>query len=91
MYDRLSKEFPDKPIMIPEISCHHHGGNHAEWISHLPQQLNEFPNIRAIAWFDAVLEIDFRAAATQKNAQAWKQIMNEKNFKSDFRELWAVE
>ncbi|MBN2510450.1 MAG: hypothetical protein JXB03_09240 [Spirochaetales bacterium] len=91
MYNLLSKKIPDKPIMIPEFSCFNHGGNRAEWIRHLPKQLNKFPNIKAIAWFDVIKEEDLRVAATRESALAWKQILNEENFKSNYKKLWVVE
>jgi len=91
MYDLLVAAYPDKPIMIPETATLPNGGDRAEWISQIPEHLNRFPNIKAIAWFDVVKEGDYRAAATAESARAWKIFMNEEYIKSDHQELWAVE
>jgi len=53
-YDALGTLAPGKPVMIAETGSSEWGGSKASWIADGigTRLLNDFPNVRALVWFD---------------------------------------
>lgn len=71
MAGRLSK----KPFMIPEIASTEHGGNKARWINRalLDEIPSRFPRVKAVVWFDADKETDWRINSSPSALRAWRK------------------
>jgi beta-mannanase len=54
-YDQIIETIaPDKPMALGEIASTEYGGSKAGWIQEMFESLpTEFPNIRALVWFEA--------------------------------------
>jgi beta-mannanase len=75
-YDKLEALTP-KPIMIPEVASTESGGDKAEWIrraffEHIPTR---FPKIRAVVWFHAEKEQDWRVNSSRSSLQAYRKVV----------------
>jgi hypothetical protein len=65
---------PKKPIMIAEVGCAEHGGDKASWIrsAYLEEIPGKFPGIKAVSWFDADKENDWRVNSSPSSLEAYK-------------------
>ena len=62
-----------KPIIIGETASAEEGGSKAEWIRDMvPTLRNEFPEIRAVVWFDVDKERDWRIGSSQEAEAAFR-------------------
>lgn len=57
LYDQLywdySRSYYNKPLIIGEVGAVEEGGNKAEWITQMFNQLpTKYPNIKMVVWFD---------------------------------------
>jgi len=61
-----------KKILIMEIGCTETGGNKAEWISGMFNDIRtRFPQIQGITWFNENKETDWRIESSQSSRQAF--------------------
>src|SRR6266516_3981594 len=74
-YTDFGQLAPSKPIMIGEFSSAETGGSKAAWITDaLSTQLpNNFPNIKAVLWFNANYERDWRIESSTASQKAFAQ------------------
>lgn len=70
------KRLAPKPIMIPEVGCAEQGGKKATWIqnAYLKQIPDKFPRIKAIVWFNANKENDWRVDSSSGALEAYKEV-----------------
>jgi hypothetical protein len=61
-YNHLLKLAPNKPIMIAEFASSETGGSKGDWITDMliKRLPNNFPNIKALIWFNINKETDWR-------------------------------
>ena len=77
--DRRRRSPPSKPMMIAEVGSSEHGGSKAAWIRDaLAKVPTEYPQIRALLWFDKFDDgmdwpIETSAAATSAFAEGIQQ------------------
>ncbi|CAA9494293.1 MAG: GH26 [uncultured Solirubrobacteraceae bacterium] len=63
-----------KPLMISETASSEHGGDKAAWIDDLAQALpHQFPAVRAVVWFHANKETDWRVNSTPAALAAFRR------------------
>jgi hypothetical protein len=74
-YKILQGISPRKPIMIPEVGCAEQGGDKASWIrsAYLREIPERFPKIRAVCWFHANKENDWRVNSSAASLEAYKR------------------
>jgi hypothetical protein len=74
-YKAMQGIAPRKPIMIPEVGCAEHGGDKAAWIrsAYLKEIPERFPKIRAVCWFHANKENDWRVNSSAASLKAYKR------------------
>lgn len=73
MYAWIEKNHPNKPIFISEMGTSATGGDKAAWITDMFYQLeHNFPNIKAIVWFNINKETDWRFTDQAKSVEAFK-------------------
>jgi len=48
----LKRLAPTKPVMIAETACAEQGGSKSAWITNLFKLLNNYPEVKAVAWFN---------------------------------------
>jgi hypothetical protein len=75
-YKILQGIAPKKPIMIPEVGCTEQGGDKASWIwsAYLREIPEKFPKIKAVCWFHANKENDWRVNSSAGSLEAYKRI-----------------
>jgi hypothetical protein len=62
-----------KPLIIPETASAELGGSKAEWIDEMHTTLMEnFPEIKAVVWFDIKKETDWQIASSPAALKAYK-------------------
>lgn len=61
-YNHLQQLTPSKPVMIGEFASAEAGGSKADWITdaYSAQVPTNFPNIKALVWFNANTDTDWR-------------------------------
>ena len=60
-----------KPTMICEVACAEAGGDKAQWIAEMGRQLaGRFSHVRALVWFDANKETDWRIDSSARALEA---------------------
>jgi hypothetical protein len=65
-----------KPLMICEVACAETGGDKAAWIRNMGAKLSErFSRIRAVTWFDADKETDWRVHSSAAALSAFRSIL----------------
>jgi len=96
-YTDLQQLAPTKPLMIAETSSAEQGGSKANWITDaLTTQLpNNFPNIKAILWFNADFttsgQADWRIESSSTAQQGFAQAMASSYYASNqFSNLTAA-
>ncbi len=67
---------PRKPIMIPEVGCAERGGDKAAWIrsAYLEEIPGRFLKIKAVCWFHANKENDWRVNSSAASLEAYKRV-----------------
>jgi hypothetical protein len=71
MYDEL--QTLGKPMIIGETASAEEGGSKADWIDAIvPTLETEFPDIRAVVWFDVDKERDWRLRSSEDAAIAFR-------------------
>jgi beta-mannanase len=75
-YQSLQMLSPSKPIMVGETASTELGGSKAAWITDLASSLSSrFPNVRAIIWFHADKEQDWRVDSSPSSLAAWRTLI----------------
>ncbi len=75
---RTITQMSSKPVIITETSSSEVGGNKAAWIRDgflrtIPQQ---FPRVRAVVWFDRVMEQDWRVDSSRASLEAYRDVVS---------------
>ena len=75
-YD-IMKGLAQKPILIAEVGCTEEGGDKAAWIRRaffraIP---DHFPRIKAVVWFHADKETDWRVNSSPDALEAYKKVL----------------
>ena len=75
-YDKLVA-LTNKRIMVAETASAESGGDKAAWISKafFEQIPNRFPRIRAVVWFHANKENDWRVNSSDSSLQAYREVV----------------
>jgi Glycosyl hydrolase family 26 len=75
-YRKMKSMAPKKPIMIAEVGCAEQGGDKASWIrsAYLEEIPEKLPGIRAVSWFDADKENDWRVNSSPGSLEAYKAV-----------------
>jgi len=71
------RELTDKPLLVGETGSSEKGGDKAAWIRSLADVPNEFPDIRAIVWFnknETSLGIDWRVNSSPEALEAFRDL-----------------
>jgi len=64
-----------KPLMICEVGCAEVGGNKAAWIEEMGSDLvSRFAAVRALVWFDADKETDWRINSSPASLSAFRAV-----------------
>lgn len=73
---RAMRRMSRKPVMISEVGCAERGEDKAAWIrnAYLKEVPERFPGVRAICWFDANKENDWRVNSSPESLQAYKRV-----------------
>jgi len=66
-----------KPVMIPEVASAESGGDKAAWIesAFLEEIPKKFPRIKAVVWFHADKENDWRVNSSAAALQAYQRVV----------------
>lgn len=65
-----------KPLMICEVASAESGGSKATWIRDMGAQLaGRFSNVRAVVWFDADKETDWRVSSSPASLRAFRSVV----------------
>jgi beta-mannanase len=85
-YGTMRKIAPKKPIVISEVGCAEHGGDKAAWIrsAYLKEIPARFPRIRAISWFNANKENDWRVNSSSETLSAYKEVARNPIYQRSF-------
>ncbi|MES2388838.1 MAG: sugar-binding protein [Bacteroidota bacterium] len=90
-YIKMAKAFPNKPLQIGEFACNEKGGDKAQWILDMQDDLKRlFPRIKNYNYFYINKEVDWRVNSNPKAAEAWKQIMLDPYTRSSYKGLTNV-
>jgi beta-mannanase len=76
-YNALS--ISSKPLFIPEFSCSEHGGDKAQWIKDMFNDIpSKFPRIFALMWFSQSksAEADWAVNTSDASLNAWKECIS---------------
>ncbi|MEO2074241.1 MAG: glycosyl hydrolase [Bacillus sp. (in: firmicutes)] len=78
MYWEYSRSYYKKPLLIGEIGAVEEGGNKAEWITQMFNDLpTKYPNIKMVVWFDGVHPpFDLRVNTSPASLLAFQTGMN---------------
>ncbi len=81
---RMLTRMTRKPVMIPEVASTEHGGNKARWIldAFLREIPYKFPRVKAIVWFDADKETDWRVNSSSPSLSAYRKIAANRRFRA---------
>lgn len=72
-----------KPIMIAEMGTAEEGGNKSDWIDGLATLLpQEFPRIRALVWFNADYQVDWRIDTSTEAIGAFARLSQHPYFQA---------
>ncbi|MFS0774793.1 glycosyl hydrolase [Neobacillus sp. 3P2-tot-E-2] len=83
LYDQLywdySRSYYNKPLIIGEVGAVEEGGNKAEWITQMFQDLStKYPNIKMALWFDQTHSpFDLRIQTSPASLNAFQNGMNQ--------------
>jgi Glycosyl hydrolase family 26 len=75
-YRTMKAMAPTKPIMIPEVGCAEQGGDKAAWIrsAYLKEIPEKFPGIKAVSWFHANKENDWRVNSSGSSLENYRRV-----------------
>lgn len=75
-YEAMRSIALKKPVMISEVGCAEQGGDKAAWIrsTYLKEIPAKFPTIKAVSWFDANKENDWRVNSSLESLLAFKRV-----------------
>ena len=81
-YRKMKSIAPKKPIMIAEVGCAEDGGDKASWIrnAYLEEIPGKFPGIKAVSWFDADKENDWRVNSSPGSLDAYKAVASSASY-----------
>lgn len=73
---RIMGNLTRKPLMLPEVASAEKGGDKAAWIrrSFLHDIPKKYPRIRAVVWFDADKETDWRINSSAAVRDAYRRV-----------------
>jgi hypothetical protein len=72
-YNQL-KNLTSKPMMISEMATSENGGSKAKWITDAYGKIpTNFPEIKAVVWFNTNKECDWRVNSSQTALEAYEQ------------------
>lgn len=70
-----------KPVMICEVGCAETGGDKSAWIRAMGSALqNNFPAVKALVWFDAKKETDWRINSSTASLAAFRSVVAQPYF-----------
>jgi beta-mannanase len=74
-----------KPLVLPEVGCPEGGGSKAEWISGAltPQVASQFPQLKALVWFDVLKEEQWQLHSSASALEAWNRATGQARILSD--------
>lgn len=74
---RMLTTIARKPIMVAEVASAESGGDKAAWIrkAYLEEIPSKFPQMRAISWFHANKENDWRVNSSGRALRAYKEVV----------------
>lgn len=83
-YNQITK-ITSKPIIIAETGSVEKGGNKAAWITdaYSVEIPNNFPAIKAVAWFNQITQQDWRIESSSAAQTAYIQAMKASNYASN--------
>lgn len=83
---RIMGDLTKKPLMIPEVASAEHGGDKAAWIRRTFLDLipNRYPRIKAVVWFDADKETDWRVGSSSRSLNAYREVASSSTFSRRF-------
>ncbi|HEX8832761.1 MAG TPA: glycosyl hydrolase [Abditibacteriaceae bacterium] len=77
-YAKLTKRFPNKPIMVGETGCATVGGDKPAWIRDMDKQIRtNFPRLSGVVWFEVQKEADWRMASSLDSLKASRAVWNQ--------------
>jgi beta-mannanase len=82
LVDALYRDYAGKkPLMLPETSSAELGGSKAAWIREMHATLKtQYPEIKALVWFDINKETDWRVHSTPETLEAYKEMAHDPYF-----------
>jgi len=90
MLSDLAKRYPQKPIIIGEISSDESGdGAKGRWIRDAFRTLRAHPNVVGAVWFHMDKEADWRVNSSASALDAYREAMRDGGIRTAFRELRA--
>ncbi len=76
-FENLNQLSPEKPYMIAEVGCAEEGGSKERWIEEAFETLKkEFVRVRALIWFNANKECDWRIESSLNSFHAFQKGLN---------------
>ena len=70
-----------RPLMICEVPCAERGGDKAAWIRHMGATLaGRFSNVRALVWFHANKETDWRLNSSASSLPAFRSVVANRRY-----------
>lgn len=76
IYPELAQK--QKPILIGEMASAESGGDKAQWIDRIvPTLQNDYPEIKALIWFDVDKETDWRIGSSMEAEAAFERMAND--------------
>lgn len=89
-YDMCSKNW-NKPIMICEFASAEYGGYKGEWIEDFDAQLStDFPQIKAVCWFNELKEKDWVMWSSPESIRAIQKAFAKQYYLTDGEKLAKV-
>lgn len=75
-----------KPLMLPEIASAESGGDKGGWIrqSFLRDIPERYPRVRAVVWFDADKETDWRVDSSTATREAYRKVAAHSRYQRRF-------
>lgn len=72
-----------KPIIVGETASAEEGGSKARWIEEIvPTLRDDFPDIRALVWFDVDKERDWRPRSSEESVDAFRALAADELFQT---------
>lgn len=72
-----------KPIIVGETASAEEGGSKARWIEEIvPTLRDDFPDIRALVWFDVDKERDWRTRSSEESLDAFRALAADELFQT---------